>query len=264
MSMRPTSGVRYDMPVSFGPSVAPAVTRGVEVHSASVSFRTEAAAVEALLPRWFVPSEPPTITVTWQRLVGLDWMGGRSYNLVAIYAAAVYPPEKLSGAFGLAVWESDCAPVISGREYMGTPKLFGRVSDADIDAKNFGFTCHEYEGLLLAAELSSMAPLEGAELETVREAGRNRTSFNWKYIPSCSGPPDADYPVANFVSYPWDRAWRGTGGVTFHRPDDRTAPYSGKIARTLADLPVLEQLPSFAGYCSGASIHRDRSRRLTS
>lgn len=264
MTFTPEPGVRYDMPVPFGPSVAPPVTEGFETYTASLIYRTEPAAVAALLPRWFTPTDEQLVTISYTRMVNMDWMGGRNYNIVAVSASVVCTAGEtdMTGRYTLAIWESDCAPVLAGREYMGSPKLFGIIPDVDVSAGEFAFSCTEYDALLVEGTLYSMRPLSAAELAPLTEAGRNSVGLNWKYIPGLGDEPDVDYPTALYMSTPYDSGWRGQGSVRFGTPTDVEAPYSAKIARTLAKLPLLELRDAIALHCAGAALYRNKTRRL--
>ena len=84
------AGVRYDMPPGFGPSVAPEIETDFDVHNSTVEFETSAEAVSELMPHWFVPSERPRIAVTYRRMIGMAWMGGRDYQIVSVRVTSTY------------------------------------------------------------------------------------------------------------------------------------------------------------------------------
>jgi hypothetical protein len=264
MTFTPVPGTRYDMPVAFGPSVAPAVSTGFETFNASLIYRSEKDAVAALLPRWFEPTDEQTVTIGYTRMVNMDWMGGRNYNIVSIGASVVCTAseEDRVGRYTLAIWESDAAPVLAGREYMGSPKLHATIPDVDISAPEFTFSCHEYDALLVEGSLHGMRELTAEELAPFTKAGSNSVGFNWKYVPGLGDEPDVDYPTALYMSTPYDRGWRGQGSVHFGTPTDQEAPYSARITRVLAKLPLLELKDAVALHSSGSSLFRDRTHRL--
>ena len=82
-----------------------------------------------------------------------------------------------------------------------------------------------------------------------------------RFLP-VSSLPDVDYPTALYMSTPYDSGWRGQGSVRFGTPTDVEAPYSAKIARTLAKLPLLELRDAIALHSAGAALYRNKTRRL--
>lgn len=260
-------GVRYDMPAAFGPSAAVPVTRGYRVVGVSVPFLTERGAVARFLPRWFEPAERPLVTVTYQRCLGMDWMGGRNYNIVSVYLAVngVGLEREISAPYGLVIWESDAAPVVSGREYMGTPKIHARIPDLEIPAPSLTFECAEYDATLVRGEITGMARVEDQErLAQLNRAGEEICRLHWKYIPGLEGEPDADYPVAMYTRATYTEVWEGEGAIEFGTPDRIEAPYSAAIGAALAELPVLERHRAVATVASGVDMFRDRTERLHS
>jgi hypothetical protein len=257
-------GVRYDMPVPFGPSAAPPVSEGFETYTTVISHRTTPEALTALMPHWFEPQGDPVLSVTYTRMVGMEWMGGRNYNIVSIGTPAAYvgPGEREVGRYTLAIWESDCAPVLAGREYMGSPKLHAGIPDVDVFAGDYSFGCTEYGAELVTGTVSDLRELTPDELAPITEAGRHSVGLNWKYVPGFGDEPDVSYPTALYMSTPYERGMRGHGSIAFGTPTDREAPYSGKIARTLAKVPLLEHVDTIAVHSSYSYLFRDRTRRL--
>jgi hypothetical protein len=257
-------GERYDMPAAFGASAAIPVSEGFQTYTATLTFATEPDALVRLMPRWFQPAGDPLVSVTYTRMIGMDWMGGRDYNIVSLGTPAVYVggPEEVRGRYTLAIWESDCAPILAGRELMGSPKLFGQIPDVDVTEPEFTFSCREYDALLVEGTLHDLADLSAEQLAPLTAAGRNSVGLNWKYLPGPDGVPDADYPTALYMSTPYDWARRGAGSVRFGTPSDAEAPYSGKIARALAKLPLLELRDALALHASGCALFRSKTRRL--
>lgn len=264
MSFTPEPGVRYDMPVPYGASVAPPVSKGFQTFTAVISYRTTREALVALMPHWFEPVGDPLLSVTYTRMVGMEWMGGRNYNIVSIGtpAAHVCEPERVSGRYTLAIWESDYAPVIAGREYMGSPKLLAGIADVDIFSGDFSFGCTEYDAPLVTGNVSGMREMTAEELAPLTDAGRNSVGLNWKYIPGFGNKPDVSFPTALYMSTPYDRGMRGQGAVSFGTPTDIEAPYSAKIVRTLAKVPLLEHVDTIAVHSPYSYLYRDRTRRL--
>jgi acetoacetate decarboxylase len=264
MTFTPRQGSRYDMPVAFGPSIAPAVEKGFETYTTSITYRSSAEAIGELLPEWFVPAEDQMVSAVYTRMINMEWMGGRNYNIasVRVNVVCVCTPKPIPGSYTLAIWESDCAPILAGREYMGSPKLFGVIPDVDIFAGEFSFRCSEYDAPLLDGTASRMREMTAEELAKAKEAGRSPESFNWKYIPGYADEPDISYPTALYMSHDYDRGMRGHGIFSFGTPTDTEAPYSAKIVRTLAKIPLLEHVDTVSLHSAYSYLFRDRTRRL--
>jgi len=264
MTFEPQPGERYDMPVAFGPSSAPAVETGFETYTTSITYTTSKDAVARLLPRWFEPAERQFLVVSYTRMLNMAWMGGRNYNIVNVSAnvQTASDLEPLSARYTLAIWESDPAPVLAGREVMGSPKLYAQIPDADVLGTSHRFTCTEYSALLVEAETHDMVQLSADELAPIRAAGQTAVGLNWKYIPGLDGEPDASYPTALYMSFDYDEAWRGQGSFTFGTPSEIEAPYSSKIVRALRELPLGDHVDTISLHSASTELFRDRTRRL--
>lgn len=264
MTFTPLQTERYDMPVAFGPSVASPVEEGFETYTSLITYATERDAIAKLLPEWFEPAEQATVNFTYTRMMKMKWMGGRNYNIVSVGTNAVCTAgdEPCAGVYTLAIWESDAAPILAGREYMGSPKLMANIPDADIFSSDFSFSCSEYEAKLIEGRVSGVRPMTGDELAPIAAAGKAHVGLNWKYIPGLQDEPDASYPTALYMQHNYERGARGTGAVEFGTPDEQEAPYSAKIVRVLAALPLLEQVRAVSLNSTHSYLFRERTRRL--
>jgi acetoacetate decarboxylase len=264
MTFTPDPHERYDMPVAFGPSIAPPVSEGFETDTAAITYRTTKDAIARLLPRWFEPADQQLVTVTYTRMVNMEWMGGRNYNIVNVgcNVVCVAGAEPFDGKYTLAIWESDAAPILAGREYMGSPKLMATIPDVDVFQEAFSFACAEYDATLVRGSVRNMRAVTEDELAPIVEAGQEVVGLNWKYVPGFDGEPDISYPTALYMRFNYDRAARGEGTVSFGTPTDTEAPYSAKIARVLGEVPLLEHVNTMALHSGYSYLFRNRTRRL--
>lgn len=141
--MRDVGGSALDamfrMPVSFGPAPGPRNVphdrqRTRYVHRRvvlSVTARSEAAALAALLPANCTLAGEPLITLTVSQLSDLGWLAGRGYNIVSVQIPNVTfaGKERVSGTFVPVVWENRADPIITGREELGMAKIFADICD---------------------------------------------------------------------------------------------------------------------------------------
>jgi len=237
---------RYDMPVVFGPSTAPDITTMARVQSVSVPFVTDRAAMAELLPPFLEVAEVPVVTVVHTMNRGVDYMGGRGYNIVRVAFAAAFHGEvdTLVAPYAPVMWESDAAPIILGRERGGYAKIFGRIPDLQEREQGCSFECYEYNARLLKAEVADWTPMVGEQLAALRQRASEAVTLGWKYIPGIDAEPDANYPTRQVMHYDYDRAWTGNATVSFDTPDADEAPYSAHIVAALRRLPILRYEPA--------------------
>jgi hypothetical protein len=264
MTFVPRPGIRYDMPVVYGPSLLPDLSEGFETYTAAIAYTTSKDAIAALLPHWFEPADDPTLTVSYTRMVNMDWMGGRNYNIVnaLVNVVCVSTDEPIHGPYPIAIWENDCAPIIAGREYLGSPKLMAAIDDVDVFASDFSFGCSEYGAQLVSGKVTQTRELTPEEIAPISVAGRESVSLGWKYIPGVGGDVDADYPTVGYMSSLYDRGMRGRGRFSFGAPTSTEAPYSARIAERLAALPLYEHVDTLSLHSSQSRLFRDRVYRL--
>jgi hypothetical protein len=239
-------GERYDMPVVFGPSLLPAVTEMSSVCTVNVGFLTDPRALEPLVPYHFTLGEPARVTIAHTTNRGVDYLGGRGYNIVRVTIPALYrrADRTIAAVYNPVIWESDTNPIIAGREWGGYAKIHGRIPDLEQTPDGCSFECWEYDARLLRAELTGLTPLVGEQLAAVQRASAEVIALGWKYIPGCSGGADVDYPTRLVGNYDYTEAFVGTGSVRFERPDPQAAPFSSRILAVLASLPVLSVEPA--------------------
>lgn len=257
-------GVRYDMPAVFGSSVAPDIEEGFDIQGSEITFETAPEAVEPLLPRWFRPTESPIVSVCYRHMIRMAWMGGRDYRLVTVRVTTHC--DALEGSpvnpYSWVIWESDCAPILAGRELMGSPKLFANIPAASVGGDDHEFTCHEYDAPLVRARLFGLQDVTPEELEAALEQMRTARSYYWKYIPGPGGTVDADYPVAIRMDIPYVKMWKGSGDVELHVPTTAEAPYSSKIMAALARLPRLSEPTAASWHAVSCKLFRGETQRL--
>lgn len=258
---------RYDMPASFGPSVVPQRTVVSEAHALVLSGRTTRSAAEPLVPPHFTVPEEPTLTVSHMRYLDVDYLGGRSYNevVVSLSATTVEAGERIDAALGLILWVDQPGALIAGREYMGLPKLLGRIPPLREDGEDaLAFDCREYDSPLIEGRAFDMKRLDADRLDRLNtRAGEVRT-FGWKYIPAPSAPTgggDLDYPLVNVMRWTYRDAWTGRGAFRFLPAEARDAPLSAAAVNALASLPLNGEVRAFRGI-GEAVIDRTATRRL--
>lgn len=131
----------YRMPVSFGPAPGPRNLPADKAHlryrkqvaSLSISARSDAAMLGALLPDGFALRGEPRIEVSLMLLTDIGWLAGRGYNIVLVRVPAVWGgAERVEGDFVPVVWESMADPILTGREELGWCKIHATIPDPEV------------------------------------------------------------------------------------------------------------------------------------
>jgi acetoacetate decarboxylase len=263
VTFKPEPGVRYDMPVVFGPSEMPRTTTYGEKHTIIHTFLTEPDAVEPLIPYHFDLAEPAKVSVIARMHRGVDWLAWRNYNSVRISVDVVarHGDEVLRGPYGLVVWESDPRPAIVGREYLGTSKICGEIPDHVYEGDRASFECLEYGTPLLQVDVEDIRA-EDADAVAARNERPESVTLCWKYIPGPGGTVDADYPIKMVSRGTIDSLSTGRSTLTWGETTWEQCPISHRIVDTLATLPVVEVLPATLTVAAGSVLDRGASARL--
>src|SRR5579883_2609363 len=140
MAIELKPGVRYRMPVVFGPAPGPRQkadgtpwkpeeTGTMSCQWLAVSYLTRAAQLERLLPPGFALRGDPVLTVSLSFFDKLYWLAGRGYGIVIVDFPVTYNgrSEVIEGTFCPVLWEGIPDAILTGREELGFPKLFGDI-----------------------------------------------------------------------------------------------------------------------------------------
>ncbi|WP_411389719.1 acetoacetate decarboxylase family protein [Pseudomonas sp. MPB23] len=276
-------GVRYRMPVVFGPAPgprqkpdgnlwSPEETGTMNAQWMTVSYRTERSSLERILPPGFALRGEPQVHVSLAYFHNLWWLAGRGYGILNVEIPVVYTgtTERIEGSFCPVLFEGIPDAIMTGREELGFPKLFADIPLLDIDheagtaggeASWFGFKFFELK-------LNSLTETLGDK----RLPGPGGATLFYKYMPRTgplgSGGCDIAYattsqplPGATGDTSPIKftdanfRKWRGTGGsVKWNRATFEQLPTTSHVINGLADLEILEYLGAEMIEFSGPGI----------
>ena len=94
--------------------------------SATVTFRTEAEQLEALMPPGFKLHGDPLVTIETHRLTDLHWLAGRGYNILTVKIPAEFKGkrDRAKGRLLVVMWEDLPDAILPGREELGYSKLY--------------------------------------------------------------------------------------------------------------------------------------------
>src|SRR5271155_1219776 len=111
-------GVRYRMPVSFGPAIGPRQhpagrmwTRGetgtMNADWMKVGYLTDAGALARLLPPGVELRGEPVVAVSCAWFRNLYWLAGRGYGILSVDLPVTYrgASDTLEGSFCPVIWE---------------------------------------------------------------------------------------------------------------------------------------------------------------
>jgi hypothetical protein len=252
----------YRMPTHFGPAPGPrqqedGSPRGgnelsPHTYSTAVSFRSDPDQLQALLPPRFTLNAP-IVTVSSNYLKELDWLAGRGYNVVTVSVPVTFHgrTEEISANLNLVTWENLADPIITGREELGYPKIYGEIPDLEWDRSRARVRTQVGWGgsKFLEYQITDLVPqpVEGVSAE-------RPPSIYVKYLPATGdwGETDICYVTVLGVPKPgsepapakkWVKLlakYTGQGSVTFRHVTWEEMPTMSHVINTLADLRVAE------------------------
>lgn len=283
MSFKIDPRFRYRMPVVFGPAPGPRQKPGggmwtpeeagrMNSEWLSVTYRTDRAKLEALLPAGFSLRGEPAIAVSCAWFKNLYWLAGRGYGILSVDIPVTYRgrDEVLDGAFCPVIWEGSPDAVVTGRDELGFAKLYADIPEIQHSMDNTAATCsagwlgHTFFDITLSelTEVDAAPSLPGVG---------GGAGMYYKYVPhtSIGGKEGADLGYIttaappktaggkpdniNFDGFEFQR-WSAKGAFTWHRSTFQQLPLQAHIINTLADLDVLEIVKAERVAFSGPGI----------
>jgi hypothetical protein len=243
---KPEAGVRYDMPVVFGPSELRPQANFGETRTITHSFLTDPAVLAPMIPYHFKLAEPAKVIIGGHMQLDVDWLAGRPYHIVraATEVERMVDGEKVRAMYSLVIWESDSRPVIAGREFLGLAKITGEIPAHERSEDQAAFELYEYGTRCLRVDVSDIIPVDQATVDEINRTSGDTITFGWKYIPGPGNTVDVDYPVKMISRGTLLSMAKGKSSVTFDSPTWEQCPHAKRYIDTLRTLPVLEVLPA--------------------
>jgi hypothetical protein len=284
MSFKLRDDVRYRMPVSFGPAIGPRQhpegrmwtreeTGTMSADWMTVRHRTDADRLDALLPPGFELRGDPVVAVSCGWFRELYWLAGGSYGILSVDIPVTYrgSAETLEGTFCPVLWEGRPEAIITGRDELGFPKLFGDFTeiawdrDAGVASCSVSWLGHTFFDIALTDLTEDADPprrLPGSD------AG---PALYYRYIPRVSpgGAEAADAVYVTTAAPPGSsgiaaqqihfdefelRRWAARGTLAWHRATFEQLPLYFPIVNALADLEIVEVLEAEIVSFSGPGI----------
>lgn len=260
----------YMMPAHFGPRPFSPKSSGWyrDVTSITVPFVTDREKLSSYLPEPFEVADDAVVTVTYACNKQVDWLAGHGYNLVAVSAAATFRGEKetLAGNYTLVMWENLADPILTGRELQGIPKIYADIEDHSVIAGEWRTSASHFGHKILDIVASDLREPTPEETATYTEAAQGKDNpMAWRYFPGISGFGQS---ISEPTTFPSDNTLTetlvGQGRVDWQRLTWEQNPTQFHIVNALADLPVLDWLPTIVARGSTNLIIPERLPRAIS
>lgn len=233
----------YMMPAHFGPRPG---GRGSakynDVVAINISYLTDRDLLASYLPKPFEPTEEAIVTVSYSMNREIEWLAGRSYNIVGVNASVVFNGEEdhLVGGFPLVLWENLTDPILTGRELTGIPKIFADIEDHTIIHGEWRTAAHNYGSKIVDIMIKDLKPVPEKELRQMEKASEGGNWMGWKYVQGTGDGPTVSHATLFPTSTLYKEASVGTGEVVWHELTWEQNPTQFHIVNALKALPILE------------------------
>jgi hypothetical protein len=249
-------GMLYRMPIHFGPTAGPRqgpdgkpfdLSRTPKRRAVSISFLTDAAKLDAILPPDFALHGQPIVTFELQFFTELEWLGGRGYNTLGVRFPAEYrgKESRVAGSFLAVLWENLADPILSGRDELGFNKLYAELPEPrrlrGREIYSAAWLGHTFFDL----EIHDLSDASVDDYVVSLKESKSAGTLHFKYVPRTGAKGEADAAYAtltpasgNLIKF--DRVQRGAGSTRFRPTTWEEAPTLFHIINALADLPQLE------------------------
>jgi len=237
---------RYEMPVVFGPTLVPQVSKWGWFQTLDVMFATTAEAIRPVVPAILdIPTEP-VVTVSRRTFRDVDYLAGRGYEELCIGVSASHDDGtgERRGTFWFAMWVDKVAPITLGREATGFAKL-GAEFPVSVPDSGGSFEVLEYGTRLVTGSVLDVTALDQARLDALNRRAGSTFGYNVRYIPPVSGGAGINQVTRCEMATTLTSVGSGVGAVEFEATAWSEAPQSGRIFMFLRSLPVLEMRPGF-------------------
>jgi hypothetical protein len=139
MTDRSIHAPHHRMPFGLGPASGPRNMPADRAHlrfdgdvtQVSVTVAADRDRLARIVPPRCVLGDDPVVEVQYMRLARLGWLAGRSYNVLALRVPLVFHAAAgpIACTFMPVLWEDMADPILTGREELGSPKLFADIAD---------------------------------------------------------------------------------------------------------------------------------------
>jgi acetoacetate decarboxylase len=237
-----------------------------ERQSITLQYETDKQAIENLLPEFYKPTDKPIVNVSFVYNNGVDFMKGRGYNLTAFSLSAKHLGERetTEGNFIVVMYENDTLPIITGRELLGVPKLYGDIPPVRV-LPDGRIKCEVsvWGHLLYGIEVTPETKQGDEIINAMNRNPRGAPMLGYKYIHSLEGPPDVYYPIATPSDSVLKELWTGTRGAVYYgEPSEDDVALHKPILDAIKSLKMRKILSVSRSFGS-STLRTDLAKRLT-
>ena len=246
----------YRMPTHFGPATGPRqgpdgrtfeCKNNPKTTEVAVSFLTNAAQLEPLLPPGLSLAREPVVTVGATYMTEIEWLAGRGYNTLGVSFPATFwgEQETATGSFLTVLWENLTDPIITGREELGFAKIYCELPEPTVLRGEWHATASWLGFRFLDIHAENLVQQTAAEIQALVLAATGDGTLHYKYMPRTGqwGTADVAYACLTPAATPnrvVKERWVGTGSVQFHLAQWEDMPTQYNIVNTFAGLEILE------------------------
>ncbi|HEU4960732.1 MAG TPA: acetoacetate decarboxylase family protein [Sphingomonas sp.] len=293
MGFTTNSASRYRMPVMFGPAPGPRQHPEGRMWTADeagrmnaqwmkVSYRTDPAKLEKLLPPGFTLRGEPIVSVSCAWFKNLYWLAGRGYGILSIDFPVTYQgkSERIDGALCPVIWEGSPDAIMTGREELGFSKMFARFTEIDWNEEAGAASCEAawFDHKFFEIHLSGLVEEENPARKLPGSGGGAQMYYKYMprtsiggcegsdiaYVTTSAAPAGSGGAISNIDFDEFEfRRWTGTGALEWHRATFEQLPLSFHVVNGMADLDILEivdaEMVQFSGPGIAVAMNSHRS-----
>lgn len=263
-SQRICSGAPYQlMPHTLGPGPTLDTAVFPDNFIIRLSYLSEAAALQAVLPQGLKLKAEPIITFMYRHSENLSWVPGGELNAFGATIAVTFQGEQdqADGAYWPFLWENDAMAVILGREVFGAAKLYADISNPQLRDGVWHGRMSEHGRPLIDLRFQEERQAAGQDLQALQEQALQGRVIGWKHIPSPDmRRADLSYPTLFHSPNRARDAAFGSGEVVIHPIDPAINVWNHHVIEALRAIPLLKQVAAVR--FNGSGEHRIAAGRV--
>lgn len=246
----------YRMPTHFGPRTGPRQgpdgrkfdnINSPRTTRISLSFLSDPAQLQALLPPGFALDGEPVVTISASYMTEIEWLAGRGYNTLGVSFPARFQGQEdnVSGSFLTVLWENLADPIITGREELGFAKIYCELPPPTALNGNYRLTASWLGFQFLEMRVSGLRQQSDAEIRALMQNQTSDGILHYKYMPRTGewGTADMAYATLTPAAAPNQtiQEWQlGTGEARWQPARWEDMPTQYNIVNRLAELEMRE------------------------
>jgi len=233
---------RYEMPIVFGPTELPQVSKWGFVRALDITFVTDPDAVRPLVPAELDLPEQPTVIISRRSFDQVDYLAGHGYEELCVGISVIHNGESgtTRGNFWPVMWVDQVRPITVGREFSGFAKLGADFSPIREESGDLSWEMSEYGTLLARGTVRNAKPVDAAALDKIAQSGGVGYAFCSRYIPPVVNSRGIDELTRCEMRSQITSVQVGEAEFELFSPSWKDAPNGARAMSTLASLPILQ------------------------